>query len=141
MSLLKNEKQLAKFEYDFAKDGGAVGAIDLRPLITPLEEGMVITDMYIYVEKALDDAGGTATVTIGNTDADGFFADIAALAASDNDAIRVGEVAGALLWDDTNDHKILYRVGSDTDLQLNIGTEALTAGKIQLFVEFFAPTA
>ena len=138
MGLLKNEKQLAKFEYDFAVDGGAVGAIDLRPKITSLEAGMVITDIYIYVETALA-SGGSATVTVGNVDADGFFADIFALAGSDNNAIRIGEVAGALMWDDTNDHALLYRVSTDTSLALTVGTAALTAGKLQVFVEYLAP--
>lgn len=139
MGLLQNEKKLARFDYDFAVDGGAVGSIPLRANVQSLEAGMVITDIYIYVEQALDDAGGTATVTVGNTDADGFFADIAALAASDNAVIRVGEVAGALMYDDTNDHLLCYRVSSDTDLDLNIGTEALTQGKLQVYVEYFAP--
>lgn len=139
MGLLTNEKCLAKFEYDFAVDGGAIGSIPLRPMITPLESGMVVTDMYIYVEAALT-SGGSATVTLGNTDADGFFADIFALGSA-NAALRAGEVAGAILWDDVNDHSLLYRVSTDIDLDLNIGVAALTAGKLQVFVEYFAPSA
>ena len=138
MGLLKNEKKLAMFEYDFAVDGGAVGAIDLAPKITALEAGMVITDMYLYVETAVT-SDGSATVTIGNADADGFMADVFALVGSDDAVVRVGEVAGALMYDDTNDHLLAYRVGSDVDLQLNIGTAALTDGKFQLYVEYFAP--
>ena len=126
------------FEYDFAVDGGAVSAIPLRALVTPLTAGMFITDMYIHVETALASAG-SPTATLGNTDVDGFFADIVALVGSDNAVIRVGEVAGALLWDDTNDHLIAYRVGSDLDLNLDVGTAALTAGKLKVYVEFFAP--
>lgn len=141
MGLLTNEKKLAKFEYDFAVDGGAVEAIALREKISALEEGMVITDMYIYVETALASAGSGHTVTLGNTDVDGFFADINALAAADNAVLRAGEVAGALLWDDTNDHTLLYRVSSDVALNLTVGVEALTAGKLQVFVEYFAPSA
>lgn len=138
MGLLKNEKKLARFEYDFAVSGGDVGSIALVPKITALEEGMVITDMYIHVETALDSAG-SPTVTLGNTDADGFFADFYALAGSDNNVVRVGEVDGALVYDDTNDHLLAYRVSSDTDLDLNIGTAALTAGKLSVYVEYFAP--
>jgi len=138
MGLLKNEKQLAKFEYDFAVDGGAIGSIPLRANVSSLAAGMVITDMYVYVESALT-SGGSATVTLGNTDVDGFMADIFALAGSDNAVVRAGEVAGALLWDDTNDHALAYRVSSDAVLALQVGTAALTAGKLQVYVEFFAP--
>ena len=140
MGLLQNEKKLARFDYDFAVDGGAQGAIALRPNIQALEAGMVITDIYVYVETALA-SGGSHSVTIGNTDVDGFFADIAALAASDNAMVRVGEVAGALMWDDTNDHMLAYRVSSDVALNLTVGTEDLTQGKLQVYVEFFAPAA
>lgn len=137
MGLLKNEKKLARFDYDFAVDGGAVGAIDFRPNITSLESGMVVTDIYVYIEAALT-SDGSATATIGNADPDGFFADIFALGTLNN-VVRVGEVAGALMYDDTNDHLLAYRISSDTDLQLNVGVAALTAGKIQVFVEYFAP--
>jgi len=138
MPKLQNEKQLARFDYDFSISGGAVSAIALTPNITALSAGMIITDIYIYVEEALT-SDGSATVTLGNTDIDGFFADIFALAGSDNAVIRVGEVAGALMWDDTNDHMLAYRVGSDLDLNLSVGTAALTAGKLQVYVEFLAP--
>ena len=130
------------FEYDFAVDGGAVSAIPLRALVTPLTAGMFITDMYIHVETALASAG-SPTATLGNTDVDGFFADIVALAGSDNAVIRVGEVAGALLWDDTNDHEIEFLVNSadDADFTVTIGTNALTAGKVIFIVEFYLPKA
>lgn len=141
MNLLNNEKMLAKFEYDFEKDGGDVGTISLRPDITSLEEGMIITDIYVYVEKALASTGSGHTITLGNTDVDGFMADFASLAAADNSVVRVSEVAGALLWDDTNDHMLAYRVGSDVKLDLTVAVEAMTAGKLQVFVEFFAPKA
>ena len=137
MPKLKNEKQLARFEYDFAVDGGAVSSIPLRANISELSEGMIISDMYVFVEEALTSAGSGHTVTIGNTDVDGFFADINALAVANNSAIRVGEVAGALMYDDTNDHLLAYRVGSDVSLDLVVGVEALTAGKLTVYVEFF----
>jgi len=137
MPKLKNEKQLARFDYDFAVDGGAIGEIPLRANISELSTGMIISDIYIVVEEALS-SDGSPTVTVGNTDVDGFFADIAALAGSNNNVIRVGEVAGELMYDDTNDHLLLYRVGSDTDLNLTVGTAALTGGKLVVYVEFFA---
>ena len=99
---------------------------------------MVFTYIYVDVETALA-SGGSASVTLGNADADGFMADFFALAGSNNAVIRLGEVAGALVWDDTNDHLLCYRVNADTDLKLTVGTAALTAGKLQVYVEFFAP--
>jgi hypothetical protein len=140
MGMLQNEKQLARFDYDFAKQGGALGAIALAANIKALAAGMVITDMYIYVEKALTSAGAH-TVTLGNLDADGFFVDFAALAAADNSVIRAGQLAGALLWDNANDAMLAYRVAADLLLNLTVGTAALTAGKLQVYVEYFAPKA
>jgi len=138
MGLLKNEKQLAKFEYDFAVDGGAIGSSPLRANVSSVAAGMVITDMYVYVESAIT-SGGSATLTLGNTDVDGFMTDIFALVGSANAVVRAGEVAGALLWDDTNDHMLAYRVSSDLGLALQIGGAALTGGKLHVYVEFFAP--
>jgi len=138
MPKLQNEKRLARFDYDFLTQGGAIGPIDLLPNVSSLTEGMVITDIYVYVEEALVSAG-SHTVTLGNTDVDGFMADFAALAAANNSVIRVGEVAGALVWDDTNDHTLCYRVGADKSLALSVGTAALTGGKLQVYVEFFNP--
>ena len=140
MPKLQNDKHLARFDYDFALQGGAVGVIDLVPNIVALAAGMVISDIYVYVESALT-SGGSATVTLGNADPDGFLVNIFALAGSANAVIRSGQVAGALVYDDTNDTQLLYRVGADTDLALTIGTAALTAGKLQVYVEFFAPAA
>lgn len=133
--ILKNGKSLAAFEYDFAVDGGAVGVINLRPSVTELLAGVHIVGAYIIQETALVAVGGT--VTVGNTtDPDGFFADIVALAASKN-AIMAGEVAGALLWDDANDHAIAYSplVADDFDVKLTVGTAAITAGKFTLYLE------
>lgn len=139
MSLVKGEKQLVKFEYDFAVDGGAISAIALRQEIgVDLVAGMQITDMYVVAENLVTSAG-TPTMVIGNTtDADGYFADIFALVSGSGKAsLRVGEVAGALLYDDTNDHRILYAplVAADLDLNLTVGTAALTAGKLAVYVE------
>jgi len=138
MSLVFNEKQLLRFEYDFAKDGGAVGVIPLRADITELAAGMHVVNAYVVQETDLVAVGGS--VTIGNTtDADGFFADVVALAASKK-AFMVGEVAGALLYDDTNDHLIMYSpaVANDFALALTVATAPITAGKLSVYVEVLA---
>ena len=92
----------------------------------------VITGCDIIVETAFDDAGDSATVTLGPTggDADGYFADIMTLAEVVDTQITVGEVAGALLWDDTNDHHLNFRITTAAAgvPGMTIGTEALTQG-------------
>lgn len=138
MPKLQNEKKLARFDYDFAVSGGAIGAINLVPNISALTAGMVITDMYVCVESPITSAG-TPTITVGNTDVDGFMVDIFALAAVADKVVRAGQVAGDLLWDNTNDAPLAYRVSSDLLLKLTVGVAALTGGKLQVYVEFLAP--
>lgn len=140
MSIVKNQKSLLRFEYDFDKDGGAIGAIPLRADVTGLKAGMLITDAYVVVESAIT-SGGTPTMILGNTtDDDGYFADFFASVSGSAAGLRAGEVAGALIWDDTNDHHILYApaVADDLDLNITVGTAALTAGKLSVYLEVIA---
>lgn len=120
------------YEYDFAVDGGDTGNINLRPLGQALVSGLIIEDVQVFIETAFDDAGNTATVTLGNEDdRDGYLVDFMTLAETINTPIRAGELAGALLWDDTNDHSISYRVpdaGASVP-SITVATEALTQGK------------
>lgn len=132
------------FDYDFARDGGAVGQINLtaRPS-DALQEGMLVKELRILAKTALD-SGGSPTVTFGpEVDPDGYLADAySTLSSGDGAVIRSGEVAGALLWDDTNDHEINYRIGSAANtqnIQMDIGTAALTAGKLEVHVEAYMP--
>ena len=120
------------YYYDFAEHGGAASTINLTAVGNALEAGLVVEDVEIYVETAFDDAGNTATVTCGNEDdTDGYFADFMTGAETANYSVRVGELAGALLWDDTNDHKIAYRIpdAGAAVPSITIATEALTQGK------------
>lgn len=141
MGYQKDIVQTMKFEYDFAVDGGAVSTIAMRNLNgeTPFA-GMQITGMRLVAETLLTGTA-TPTVVIGNTtDADGYFADVfALLTTSAKGSIVQGEVAGALIWDDTNDHSILYAplVADDFTVNVTIGTQALTAGKFSLYIDFF----
>lgn len=140
MSLLTGEKMLMKFEYDFAVDGGAVAAIAMRQVAgNSLLAGYKIVNAYVVVETAIT-SGGTPTVVIGNTaDADGYFADTLALMVA-NGGFMAGEVAGALIWDDANDHNVMYSlVAANTlDVNVTVGTAALTAGKFALYLEILA---
>jgi hypothetical protein len=121
------------YEYDFAVDGGAVSVINLRPIGNPMLAGLVVEQVDVFVETAFNDADDTATVILGPTggDVDGYLVDFMTLAETVNTPIRSGELAGALLWDDTNDHEMVYRLSTDTLAKpsISVGTEALTAGK------------
>lgn len=132
MGYQKFEELEFRYLYDFSVDGGATGAITLTAQGNALESGLVVEDIQVYVETAFDDAGDTATVTLGHAgDADGYMADFMTAAETANTIVRVGEQAGALMWDDTNDHLISYRITSSANAipLITIGTEALTQGK------------
>jgi len=139
MGYPRNEDFLIKYDYDFAASGGAVSSISLSSDVNSLGEGVIVKRLRVIMKTAFTSAG-TPTVTIGNTtDVDGYMADIYALGAASADAvINSSAVAGALIWDDTNDHEIFYRIDStaaNQDLVLTIGTAALTAGKMEIYLE------
>lgn len=137
MTYPANDKFIIKYTYDFARDGGAVSTISLTADINALEENIVIEEVQVQVKTALA-SGGSPTVTLGNTtDADGYLADFYALAGTANAVINSGSVAGDLIYDDVNDHRIHYRIDStaaNQDLVLDIGTAALTAGKMEILL-------
>ena len=138
MSLGAGQKHLLRYTYDFSRDGGGTGAISLVADANSVGDNFIVTDVFVHVEIALT-SGGSATITLGNTtDPDGYLADFFALAGSNGASIRAGEVAGALIWDDTNDHKLAYNVGStaaNQNLIATVGTAALTAGKFSVYLE------
>jgi len=138
MGYPKNEEQELLYEYDFAKDGGEVGAISLRSIVNGLKEGFIVREIEVRTKVAVT-SGGSATLTLGNTsDPDGYLADFASSVGTVGDVVNSGSVAGALIWDDTNDHAVHYRIGSAAnvqDLVLTIGTAALTAGKLEILVK------
>lgn len=145
--IVKGQKMQKEYLWDFAVDGGATGALSLQgttPDGDAMPEGFHVEKVTISVETAVT-SGGTPTITVGPTvDSDGYLADVFALVGTAPVVVRSGEVAGALLWDDTNDHEITYRVGSAAntkDVVLQIGTAALTAGKIRVLVEGTLPSA
>ena len=145
MALKKDCIQQMKYVYEFAKDGGAIGAIALRPWVAgvQLDEGMIVTGFSLYVEAAITSAG-SHTVTLGTgADADGFLVDFAALATA-NAVLAPGVVDGALVWNTTTDSQIHYRVGAAANtksLALTVATAALTAGKLVLTLDVMLPSA
>jgi hypothetical protein len=120
------------YEYDFDVHGGATsGAKTLTALGNSMIAGLVIEEVQVFVETAFA-GSATPTCTLGITGTTaGFLADFYGPASTINTPIRSGEVAGSLLWDDTNDHEISYRPASTADATpiMTIASQALTAGK------------
>jgi hypothetical protein len=142
-SPLRSRNHVQEYIYDFAVDGGSTGAVDLSAKAgsDPLPQGCIVTKVGLKVITAV--VGTSSTVAVGNTtDADGFMAAIAEATLVDEYVSATGVQAGALLWDDTNDHDIPFLVNSanDADFSITIGTADLTAGKLVLWVEYYMPS-
>lgn len=141
MSLKNIGKQVAEYVYDFAVDGGAIGAISLSSKNgkSPLPQNAIVTGVTARVITAV--VGSSSTVIWGNTtDADGYSGATIAEATLVADYVANSQDnASPLLWDDSNDHEIHFLVNSanDADFLMTIATGDLTAGKIAFYVEFF----
>jgi hypothetical protein len=120
------------YEYDFAVDGGSIGAKTLRCLnVVPMEAGLVIEEVQAFVETAFSGPSNPTCVLGISGTTSGFMADFYAIASVVNTPIRNGEVAGSLVWDDSNDHEVSYRIPNAASAVplMTIGVHALTAGK------------
>lgn len=105
-------------EYDFAKDGGATGALD----IIQFKEAVVIHNAWVKVDTACT-SGGSATLIYGikGGDTDAFLdATSGAVANLTIGAVIPNETAGTML-----------KVAADAVVEMTIGTAALTAGKVR----------
>lgn len=143
MSQVRNMKHTQEYLYDFSVDGGAQGVIDLsaKAGYAPLPQGAIVENVSLKVITAV--VGSSSTVAVGvTTNADGFMEAIAEGTLVDEYVTSIGVQAGALMWDDTNDHKIPFLVNSadDADFQITIATGDLTAGKILFWVDYYMPT-
>lgn len=144
MSVFSNEKHVQEYVYDFAVDGGSQGTISLssKAGYTSLPDKAIVSEVVAYVETACT-SGGSATLEWGNTtDPNGYSGATVAVASLSADAVLNGfDNAAALLWDDTNDHKIHFCANSanDRDFSVTIATADFTAGKIRFMVEYYLP--
>lgn len=111
--------------YDFAVDGGAVGAITLRGDSVP--SGAIIIDVLIHVDTALTSGGG-ATVSLGAETATGLNA---AAAVSGAPWSTTGAKRGGLTATTAPVKTTAVRPVTAT-----IATAALTAGKFSVYVDF-----
>lgn len=112
--------------YDFATDGGAVGTVDFGRL---LPAGAIVTDIYFDVLTAVT-SGGLADfkLTAGATDL---------MAATDFDDATDGiDGAGLLKLSALAGSAAAIKIAADAELQLDIVTAALTAGKVRFYVRY-----
>lgn len=143
MSMIRNQLNVQEYLYDFSADGGATGAISLsgKAGYDAVPQGAIINNVSLKVITAV--SGTSSTVAVGNTtDPNGYMEAIAEATLADEFVSHVGVQAGALLWDDTNDHTIPFLVNSANDavFSITIGTADLTAGKVLFFVEYYSPS-
>lgn len=121
--LFSNEVGFAKLTYDFANDGGATSD---TYVIGTAGRKIAIMDAMVHVETACT-SGGSATVSIGVSggDVDAFLDTTSGAVANLVDDFCEKETAG---------QKIV--IADDGKIELVIGTAALTAGKINLYVKY-----
>lgn len=144
MGFIAGKEMWVKYTYDFARDGGAQGDIDLTADVNALEAGMVVRGISVHVDTAIT-SGGSPTITFGNEDdRDGYLADVvSAMGLTAGSTIREGEVAGDLLWDDTNDHALEYVIpdAGAAVPSVTIGTADLDTGKMVVYFRVYNPGA
>lgn len=122
----RSKPRLAAFEYDFAVDGGAVGAITLRG--TALPAGAVVTDSLVKCVTAAT-SGGSATVSLGIEGA----ADIqAATAFSSAPYAAAGAKHGAALTATTAP----VVTTAARSVVATVAVAALTAGKLVVVLTY-----
>lgn len=138
--------QKLKYTYDFAKQGGAIGAIAMRPWVegVQLAEGMVVKNFSLHVEAPLTSAG-TPTVLVGNgADDDGYAVNAWGILSVANSVLKPGVLDGALIWDTTADAIRGYRIGAAANTQnvlLTVGAAALTGGRLVMYFDVLLPSA
>jgi hypothetical protein len=123
---LDNEKEVSYFQYDFSRNGGAVGAITVYG--NPIPAGAIIDRGKIQVKAAVA-SGGMATVAITAQSAGDILASTA----------QASLTLNALL-DPTPDGtaaKSILVTNNITALKFTVGTAALTAGVVLVALEYY----
>jgi hypothetical protein len=116
----------ARAYYDFATDGGAVGAINLRGDQIPA--GARVINTYIDVATAVT-SGGAATVSLGIEGA----ADVRAAATL---ATAPSLAAAATPQGAVTGGTAALRVTANRHIVATVATAALTAGRFSVLVEY-----
>lgn len=113
--------EVLRVTYDFAKDGGAVGSLD----VYEAEKACVVRMRHISVETALT-SGGSATISAGKAAGGTGFLSAAAIS---------GFTLGAAV--SPASHNVI-KLAAGEKIDMSIGTAALTAGKMHFVLEIGA---
>jgi len=132
--------QVEKYLYDFADDAGATGELVLSDKANKdsIPNGSIVTDLMLHVETAVT-SGGSLTLDVGNgDDPNGYLVAVAVAALTLNSVHRAGSTAGALIWDDTNDHYLGVHVAdaADGECSQTIVAAAATAGRYGIYMYY-----
>lgn len=114
----------ARFEFDFALHGGAVGDITVGPKLLP--KGAIVESGIIHVKTAFT-SGGSATVAVKALSANDILAATAIASLTLNALVDVVPDGAA-----TN----MFRCTAATQLTVTIAVEALTAGKMAICLNY-----
>jgi hypothetical protein len=128
-----------KFTYDFAVHGGAVSTIALATDTTEQFPKYALIDAsqsFIVTETALTSGSADPTITIGlfvSHTAGGYLA-------TDPDMFLASQLFSAApfnaVGDVTMGRALVGQLGSISKVTITIGTNALTAGKINIYVAY-----
>ena len=121
-AVFSNELRVEKLTYNFAGDGGATGTIDLATFARKC----LVTRAYAHVETACT-SGGSATVAVGINDTD-----IDAYVTASTGAVA-NLVDDAVLYVATTAANVAQ---VDDTIRVTIATQPLTAGKVNVYVEY-----
>lgn len=127
-----NQVEYVRVIYDFAKDGGNTGALDLFTA----EDGLVIVHAHARVITACT-SGGSATVKWGPVADDDRFMNTTQGAVA---SLTEGAVILPVAVEGTpNVIATPYSIAAAAKLVMTIGTAALTAGKIEFVIGYLKP--
>ena len=118
-------KQVAYFEYDFDKDGGAIGTVALRG--NKLPSGAIITSGMIHVITAVT-SGAAVTVELGVEGTDDVLAS----------TLKAALTIGALLdvVPAMTAATAILTTTAGAGVTMTIGVAAITAGKVVVALEY-----
>jgi len=124
-----NEEVIKRVIYDFSKDAGATGALDLLTA----NEDIIITGFTSTVKTAAT-SGGSATLKVGITGDDDFFMTTTQGAVA---SLTLGAVIVPAVVEGTpNVLACPVKLASGAKVLQTIGTAALTAGKVEYCIKY-----
>jgi hypothetical protein len=122
--------------YDFATDGGAVGAI-IPAISDTIPKGAVLFGGFINSPTAVT-SGGAATISVGTSAGSGAATILAATGKASFSAEAVQEVLGTNSQAETN--KPSFKMTAAGQINITVAAAALTAGIVEIFLTGIIPS-